>query len=91
MYLEESGVRQKGHGSDEGCLGGGALVTRDGTTYEVILADDEGEFRGWMRSLLDGSHEFNVVGEAGSGREVLELADHLMPDPRNQRRGHGRQ
>jgi DNA-binding NarL/FixJ family response regulator len=30
--------------------------------------------------MLDGSHEFNVVGEAGSGREVLELADHLMPD-----------
>ena len=55
-------------------------MTRDGTTYEVILADDEGEFRGWLRSLLEGSHEFNVVGEAGSGREVLGLVDRLRPD-----------
>ena len=55
-------------------------MTRDRTTYEVILADDEGDFRGWLRSLLDGSHEFNVVGEAGSGREVLGLVDRLMPD-----------
>ena len=48
--------------------------------YRVVLADDEGQFRGWIRSLLETSEEFLVVGEAGSGSEVLRLIDRLKPD-----------
>lgn len=48
--------------------------------YRVILADDEGEFRAWLRSALEGSHDFQVVGEASTGQEALGLAALLMPD-----------
>lgn len=48
--------------------------------YRVILADDEGEFRGWLRSLLEGCEDFQVVGEASTGREALRLVALLMPD-----------
>ena len=48
--------------------------------YRVILADDEPPFRLWLRSLLDASSEFKVVGEANSGEEALALASRLLPD-----------
>tara|TARA_B100001971_G_scaffold201232_1_gene213740 strand:- start:106 stop:465 length:360 start_codon:yes stop_codon:yes gene_type:complete len=46
----------------------------------VILADDAGEFRDWLRSLLEGSSRFTVVGEAQTGSEAVKLAGSLMPD-----------
>ena len=49
-------------------------------TYEVILVDDERDYRDWLRSLLAGSPEFSVIAEAGSGAEVLGLVDRLTPD-----------
>lgn len=48
--------------------------------YRVVVADDEPEFRGWLRSLLDGSEDFQLVGEAGSGAEAIQLIPHLAPD-----------
>ena len=48
--------------------------------FRTIVADDEPEFRAWLRSLLDNSQDFQVVGEAGSGRETLRLTKLLVPD-----------
>ena len=48
--------------------------------YRVIVADDEPEFRRWFRSLLDGSKDFQVVGEASTGTEALRLVALLAPD-----------
>lgn len=48
--------------------------------YRVIVADDEGDFRHWLRSLLEGSPEFQVVGEAKTGIEALDLVSRLLPD-----------
>ena len=46
----------------------------------MVLADDESEFRRWLRSLLEGSETFQVVGEAESGIEALDLVIRLNPD-----------
>lgn len=48
--------------------------------YRVVLADDEAEFRRWLRSVLEGDAEFSVVGEAASGEEALRLVAALAPD-----------
>jgi len=44
----------------------------------VMLVDDHAIWRGGMRSLLEDT-EFCVVGEAGSGKEALQIAAELKP------------
>ena len=48
--------------------------------FRAVVADDEPEFRNWLRSLLDNNKGFHVVGEASSGRETLHLVKLLVPD-----------
>lgn len=48
------------------------------TTYSVMLVDDHAIWRGGVRSMLEDT-EFVVVGEAGSGKEALELARLVHP------------
>jgi YesN/AraC family two-component response regulator len=48
--------------------------------YRVIVADDEPEFRNWLRSVLDGSEDFRLVGEASTGSEAVRLIPLLQPD-----------
>jgi DNA-binding NarL/FixJ family response regulator len=46
----------------------------------VLVADDTTLFRQGVRSLLEKSHGFEVVGEASSAQEATELAGTLAPD-----------
>jgi two-component system response regulator NreC len=46
----------------------------------VLIADDHIIVRAGVRSLLEDQAEFEVVGEAGSGWEAIELATRLQPD-----------
>ena len=46
----------------------------------VVIADDEAEFRRWLRSLLEGSEDFHVVGEASRGTEAIEIIAMLNPE-----------
>jgi len=46
----------------------------------TIIIDDEPEYRAWFRSQLEGSEEFHVVGEAGTGEEAHRLAARHRPD-----------
>jgi DNA-binding NarL/FixJ family response regulator len=46
----------------------------------VVLADDHALVRAGMRSLLNGMSQVQVVGEAASGEEALELATSERPD-----------
>jgi len=45
----------------------------------ILIADDHALFRDSLRSLL-AARGFEVVGEAGEGREAFELARRLRPD-----------
>jgi DNA-binding NarL/FixJ family response regulator len=46
----------------------------------VLLAEDHALVRSGIKSLLESSKEVEVVGEAGNGREAVELATQLKPD-----------
>jgi two-component system response regulator YesN len=48
--------------------------------YKVVVADDEIEFRAWLRALLSSCDDFQVVGEACTGEETLSLVKKLNPD-----------
>ena len=46
----------------------------------IVLADDHPIVRQGMRGLLESEPGFVVVGEAGDGREAVELVERLQPD-----------
>ena len=46
----------------------------------VLIADDHPLFRKGMRTLLTATPDIEVVGEATTGQEVVELASALQPD-----------
>jgi DNA-binding NarL/FixJ family response regulator len=46
----------------------------------VVVADDQALLRGTFRMLIDSCPRLTTVGEAGSGREAVELARHAHPD-----------
>ena len=46
----------------------------------VLLADDHRLMRAGLRGLLVAEEDFDVVGEAGDGREAVALARDLVPD-----------
>ncbi len=46
----------------------------------VVVADDQALLRGSFRALIDSDPEFAVVGEAGTGREAVDVAMREEPD-----------
>jgi DNA-binding NarL/FixJ family response regulator len=52
---------------------------RDGV-IRVVLADDDRHILESIRLLINRQPELQVVGEAGDGLRVIELADELDPD-----------
>ncbi len=46
----------------------------------VLIADDHPLFRDGMHGLLDSEADTEVVGEAKTGEEAVELAEALQPD-----------
>jgi DNA-binding NarL/FixJ family response regulator len=49
-------------------------------TVRVLLADDHAIVREGLRLVLSAEPHIEVVGEAGDGREALDLVDHVKPD-----------
>jgi DNA-binding NarL/FixJ family response regulator len=47
---------------------------------KVLLADDHALVRRGFRRLLEDEPDIQVIGEAGSGREAVDLALELRPD-----------
>ena len=50
------------------------------TLIRILIADDHPLFRGGLRALLESVSDTEVVGEATSGHEAVELARRLTPD-----------
>ncbi len=48
--------------------------------YRVVVADDEPQFREWLRSLLERSEDFQLVGEAKDGAGAVHLIMSQLPD-----------
>lgn len=49
-------------------------------TTRIIIADDQSLFREGLHTLLSVQPEFEVIGEAGNGEEVLRLVAEHLPD-----------
>lgn len=49
-------------------------------TIRLLIADDQALVRGGLRMLLESAEDLEVVGEAASGREAIDLAVSLKPD-----------
>jgi two-component system response regulator NreC len=46
----------------------------------ILLVDDHAMLRAGLRALLDAEEGLEVVGEAGTGEEGVEMAERLRPD-----------
>jgi DNA-binding NarL/FixJ family response regulator len=46
----------------------------------VLLADDDEDFLGSLRELIEAQRELSVVGTATDGLAAIELVDQLAPD-----------
>ena len=46
----------------------------------ILLADDHSLVRQGFRAILSTQPDMQIVGEAGNGREAVELAEQLKPD-----------
>jgi two-component system, NarL family, invasion response regulator UvrY len=49
-------------------------------TVRVLVVDDQAPFRRAARAVLGSTAGFELVGEATSGEEAIELVDSLRPD-----------
>src|SRR5215831_14371314 len=58
----------------------GQPVERKKATIRIVLADDHPIVRDGLKKLLLLEDDFEVVGEASDGREVLERVQELDPD-----------
>src|SRR5678815_3847562 len=46
----------------------------------IVLADDHPMIRAGFKSMLDKNERFEIVGEAGNGKELIERAIEVNPD-----------
>jgi DNA-binding NarL/FixJ family response regulator len=49
-------------------------------TYRIVLADDHTLFLQGLKQILQGMGDFEVIGEAADGRELLDLLNKVTPD-----------
>jgi DNA-binding NarL/FixJ family response regulator len=71
--LVPGGVPDVEHGVDD-------VAGRERAAVRVLVVDDQAPFRRAMRSVVEETDGFEVVGEADSGEASLEAAATLAPD-----------
>ena len=55
-------------------------MSTDSRRIRVLLADDHSIVREGLQAMLEGSEEFEVVGQARDGVEAVQAASELSPD-----------
>ncbi len=50
------------------------------TAITILLAEDHTIVREGLRALLESENDIEIIGEAGDGRKIVELATKLHPD-----------
>ena len=50
------------------------------TTIRILIVDDQALIRSGLRMILEAESGLSVIGEAGDGREALEIATRSRPD-----------
>jgi DNA-binding NarL/FixJ family response regulator len=50
------------------------------SSIKLLVADDHNILRSGLRALLASEHDFQIVGEATSGRQAVAMARELAPD-----------
>jgi DNA-binding NarL/FixJ family response regulator len=58
----------------------GIDARRDPAPARLLIADDHALLRSGMRAMLEAEPDLEVVGEAGNGREAVDLCRELLPD-----------
>lgn len=53
----------------------------DAVPVRLLIADDHDLVRSGLRSMLRREPGFEIIGEAGNGREAVELCRRLRPGP----------
>ena len=48
--------------------------------YDILLVDDHKIMRDGIRAILKHNEEFNVVGEAETGADAVQICKRLLPD-----------
>jgi DNA-binding NarL/FixJ family response regulator len=59
---------------------GGTLAVEEQMTVRVLIVDDQEPFRMAARMVVEATDGFDVVGEAETGEDSVEMADALSPD-----------
>jgi two-component system nitrate/nitrite response regulator NarL len=56
------------------------LESTEAAKTVILLVDDHPLVRRALRDILEGENDLQVVGEAGDGRQAIDMTEQLRPD-----------
>jgi DNA-binding NarL/FixJ family response regulator len=65
---------------DESRTSGEGPARTEGVSSRIVVADDHPLFRSALLRMLDTEADFEIVGEAGDGEEVVDVCRRSRPE-----------